>query len=126
MRRSLVVLTVVALAVAGCGGAKSGAPEGGAASGTAAAGGDGRIVLSVTEDGFVPAVVEVPAGEPVTLVVTRTTDKTCATELVMKQMSIDQKLPLNEAVEITFTPTRPETLHYACAMDMIKGMVVVK
>jgi plastocyanin domain-containing protein len=115
MRRVLVAVGVVAALAAGCGGANSGA-----------VGADGRVAITVTEEGFVPAVVEVPAGRPVTLVVTRKTERTCATELVMKSMAIDRKLPLNEAVEITFTPEQPGTLDYACAMDMIKGQVVVK
>ncbi len=116
-----VALALLAGALAaGCGGSK-------VAKGTATTpGADGRIAIAVTEDGFVPATVEVHAGEPVTLVVTRKTDKTCATELVMPAMGIDQKLPLNQPVEISFTPGKAETLDYACAMDMIKGHVVVK
>lgn len=118
MKRSWMVMTAAALALvvvmAGCAAQKSGGAT------------DGRIAIEVTEDGFVPASVEVPAGKPVTLVITRRTDRTCATEIVMPKMSIDRKLPLNEAVEVTFTPPAPDTLAYACAMDMIRGKVIVK
>ena len=85
-----------------------------------------RVKIAVTEKGFVPAVVTVKAGRPVTLLVTRRTDRTCATELVLKTHGINEKLPLGKTVAIHFTPERPGTLDYACAMNMIKGKIVVK
>jgi len=94
-------------------------------SGKSAANG-GRVAITVTEKGFEPEVVTVEAGRPVTLVVTRTTAKTCATELVMPARGINQPLPLGQAVEITFTPDKPGELTYACAMDMYKGKVIVR
>jgi plastocyanin domain-containing protein len=86
----------------------------------------GRIAITVTENGFEPATITVPAGKPVTLVVTRTTTKTCATELVMAAEGINQPLPLGQPVEITFTPDKPGELDYACAMDMYTGKIIVK
>jgi len=86
----------------------------------------GRVAITVTEKGFEPEVVTVTAGKPVTLVVTRTTAETCATELVMPAHGINQPLPLGQAVEITFTPDKTGELTYACAMDMYKGKVVVR
>lgn len=86
----------------------------------------GRIAITVTEKGFEPATVTVPAGKPVTLVVTRTTTKTCATELIMASQGIKRDLPLGQAVEITFTPDKPGELSYACAMDMYGGKVIVR
>lgn len=87
---------------------------------------EGRIAIAVTEKGFEPASVTVAAGKPVTLVVTRQTTKTCATELVMASQGIRRDLPLGQAVEITFTPDKPGELSYACAMDMIGGKVIVR
>jgi plastocyanin domain-containing protein len=85
-----------------------------------------RVKISVTEKGFVPAVVTVQAGRPVTLLVTRRTARTCATELVLKTHGINEKLPLGKTVIIRFTPERPDTLDYACAMDMYHGKIVVR
>lgn len=85
-----------------------------------------RVEIAVTEKGFEPASVTVDAGKPVTLVVTRETSKTCATELVMPDQGINRPLPLGETVEITFTPEKAGDLHYACAMDMYRGKVVVR
>ena len=111
-----IVLALVGLALlVGCAqSSKQGAVE------------NGRIAISVTENGFEPATVTVPAGKPVTLVVTRKTTKTCATELVMAAHGIKRDLPLGQAVEITFTPEKPGELGYACAMDMYRGKVIVQ
>lgn len=93
----------------------------------AAAQQDGRIALSVTEKGFEPSPVQIEKGKPVTLVVTRTTDQTCATELTLPEYKINQKLPLNQPVEITFTPDKAGELVYGCAMDhMISGVLQVR
>jgi plastocyanin domain-containing protein len=87
-----------------------------------------RVVeLTVTADGFEPGNVTVKKGEPIRLHVTRTTDETCATELVLPDYEIDQKLPLNTAVDIDFTPTKTGKLRYGCAMGMmISGVITVE
>ena len=68
----------------------------------------------------------VPQGKSVTLVVTRKTERTCATEFVLAEQNIRKELPLNQQVEITFTPTHAGELRYACGMDMLSGTIVVK
>jgi len=87
---------------------------------------DQRVKITVTEEGFVPAVVTVQSGRAVTLLVTRRTDRTCATALVLKTHGIDEKLPLGKTVTIRFTPERPGELTYSCPMDMIHGKIVVR
>jgi plastocyanin domain-containing protein len=84
------------------------------------------IQIQVTGDGFVPASIQVKRGQAVTLVVTRTTERTCATEIVIKEMGINQKLPLHKPVTVQFTPSKSGTLRYACGMDMISGTIVVQ
>ncbi|MEK6606701.1 MAG: cupredoxin domain-containing protein [Myxococcota bacterium] len=84
------------------------------------------IAIAVTSDGFVPAEAKAKAGTPVKLVVTRKTDRTCATEIVIKAFGVKQPLPLNQAVEVTFTPSKPGRVRFACAMDMIAGAIVVE
>ena len=91
--------------------------------------GDGPrvIALSVTEKGYEPSPVSLKKDEPVKLVVTRTTEQTCATELVMKDYGINTPLPLNTPVEIAFTPNKTGTLTYGCAMgQMISGAFMVE
>ena len=111
---SLVVLAFGAVAVAGC----TGGPRQSSDS--------ARVSISVTRDGFTPSVVSAKAGTPLTLIVTRTTDQTCATELVMKDYGIHRELPLGHPVEITFTPAHAGDVRFACGMDMISGTVRVE
>jgi plastocyanin domain-containing protein len=83
------------------------------------------VNLDVTAKGFVPAKIEVTAGRPVKLVVTRKTDQTCAKDIVIKDFNISKPLPLNRPVEVTFTPSKSGHIRYACAMDMIAGVIIV-
>jgi plastocyanin domain-containing protein len=80
----------------------------------------------VTGEGFVPANIRVKKGQLVRLVVTRKTDRTCATEIVIRDQGINQKLPLNKPVTVEFTPAKSGQLRYACGMDMISGVIVVE
>jgi plastocyanin domain-containing protein len=88
--------------------------------------GPAPVRITVTKKGYEPWRVEARQGVPLTLLVTRTTDETCATELVLPEYGIDRKLPLNEPVTITFTPARTGTLRYACAMKMFQGEIEVR
>lgn len=81
----------------------------------------GRMSIEVTEQGFVPAKGTVKVGKPVTLVITRKVQKTCATDIVISEYQVNKPLPLNETVEVTFTPQKPGKIHFACPMDMITG-----
>jgi plastocyanin domain-containing protein len=85
-------------------------------------------VVEVTVDGsgFHPDRITAHAGQPVTLAITRTTNETCGTEIVIPSQGIDTKLPLNERVEVTVTPAAVGEVAFACAMDMHKGTIVVE
>jgi|SRR5689334_23418846 len=91
-----------------------------------AASGLTRFELAVTDSGFAPATITVPSGKPVMLVVTRTTDQTCAKEIVFPEQGIRKPLPLNEAVEIALPASPKGEIQYVCGMDMIKGIIVVQ
>jgi plastocyanin domain-containing protein len=84
------------------------------------------VEITVTSKGFEPANVQVKAGHPVRLVVTRRTDKTCAKEIIMDDLGIHQPLPLDTPVTVEFTPSESGTLRYACAMDHISGLVTIR
>ena len=88
-----------------------------------------RFDIKVTENGFEPGDVTVPAGKPVKLVFERKTDKTCATQVVLTLddgKKIEKELPLNTAVELAATFPKAGKLGYACGMDMIKGTITVQ
>ena len=88
-----------------------------------------RFDIKVTENGFEPADVAVPAGKPVTLVFERKTDQTCAKQVVLTMddgKKIEKQLPLNTPVELAATFPKAGKLGYACGMDMIKGTITVQ
>ena len=85
------------------------------------------LALSVTEKGYEPSPVTLQQGQPVKLVLTRTTEQTCATEIVLDEYNINTPLPLNQPVEVAFTPTKTGKLVYGCAMGkMISGVFMVE
>ena len=104
------VLALVAFA-AGCG-------NGGAV--------NNRVRVEVTQRGFVPNEIPAKAGQAITLIVTRTTDQTCAKQIVFADMGIQKDLPLNQAVEVTVTPRKAGALRFACGMGMVEGKLVVQ
>ncbi len=88
-------------------------------------GGVRTVEMTVTDDGFVPSKIKAKKGEKLRLVVTRKTDRTCATEIVVKDHGINQPLPLDKAVTVEFTPKKSGEIRYACGMDMISGVVFI-
>jgi plastocyanin domain-containing protein len=86
----------------------------------------GEVHVDVTDKGFEPAEVQVPAGHPVTLVITRKTDQTCIKEVLFENPSQRVELPLNEPVSINLPASSKGTLTYQCGEKMISGKVVVQ
>lgn len=88
-----------------------------------------RIEITVTEDGFSPSKLFVKRNQPVVLAVTRKTDKTCATKVIVhvsKEKTVEKKLPLNKTVEIPVTFEQSGELRYACGMDHVSGVIQVQ
>jgi plastocyanin domain-containing protein len=109
MRHAMVLFPILALMAAGCGGTKG-----------------AEIPVSVTENGFEPSRIEVKHDQPVTLLVTRKTDQTCATEIVVPSRGITQSLPLNQTVRVALGPLKTGEVAFACGMDMEKGTIAVR
>ena len=115
MRLVLLTLALSTLAVtAGCKGEQK----------TAA--GPQEVQLAVTDRGFEPARAEVPRGYALTLVVTRKTDQTCATEILIPALNVRRALPLNQAVRIAIPAGVADTLNYICGMHMLGGTIAAK
>ena len=81
--------------------------------------------ITVTAKGFEPASVNLKANVPAKLTFLRTTNDTCATEVVIPDYKIKKELPLNKAVDVEFTPTKAGDFAFACGMNMFKGKIVV-
>lgn len=105
-------------------GSQHGNPAAGIAEGTVQKG-VRTVEMSVTENGFEPSKVKAKKGEKLRLVVTRKTDKTCATEILIPEHGINKPLPLDEAVTVELTPKKSGEIRYACGMGHITGIVFV-
>jgi RND family efflux transporter MFP subunit len=103
------------------------APVRAAALGSAAAatGGVQEFAVSVTERGFEPATIRARKDQAVRLTFTRTTDATCAKEVVVPALEIRRALPLGTPVTVEFT-TQNQEIPFACGMDMLHGTVLVQ
>jgi plastocyanin domain-containing protein len=86
----------------------------------------GKIAMTVTEEGFVPSRVPAKKGQPITLSITRKTDHTCAREIVFEGQDGKTKLPLDQTVDVTYTPKASGELKFGCAMGMmVSGVLAV-
>jgi plastocyanin domain-containing protein len=86
----------------------------------------GEVAVTVGVNGFDPWRIEALAGKPLVLLITRTTDDTCATEIVIPDAGLNVPLPLGKPVRVELTPTRAGTLRFSCAMKMFQGEIDVK
>ena len=84
------------------------------------------VKVVVGDQGFEPERVTLRAGIPVRLTFLRTSDKTCGTEVTFPTLNVTRTLPLNQAVDIEFTPAQPGDIGFACGMNMLHGTVIVQ
>ncbi len=83
------------------------------------------VAVTVDADGFKPSSVKFKKGAPATLVFTRTTDQTCATEVVFPELNIKKELPKDKPVSISIPTDKEQTLTFQCGMGMYKSSVVI-
>jgi cupredoxin-like protein len=89
----------------------------------------GELRVTAGEHGFSPSSLAIPKGAPgslATVSFVRTTDQTCATEVVFPELDIRKALPLNVPVAVNVPSDSPRTLTFQCGMGMYKGAVLVK
>ena len=116
MRYTLLVSLLAAFLITACG---TDAPDASA---------DEQVVeIEVTNQGYAPDQIELTAGVPTRLIVTRTGDSACASQLQIPDMDIEPTdLPKDESVEFAFTPTEEGTYAFTCGMDMLTGTLSVQ
>jgi plastocyanin domain-containing protein len=87
--------------------------------------GTGEIPITADDNGFSPSSVTLPKGAPATLVFTRTTDDTCATEVVFPELNVTKPLPKGTPVKIEVPTDKEQRLTFQCGMGMYKSAVVI-
>jgi plastocyanin domain-containing protein len=120
IRATIAVAGVSLIAAMGCSKSESAAR----ASATVTA--QGPTKVTVDAHGFTPSEVHVEKGKPLSLVFTRTTDSTCATEVVFPELKLKKDLPLNKPVSIDVPTDEARTLAFQCGMGMYKSAVVIQ
>jgi plastocyanin domain-containing protein len=93
---------------------------------TTSSNGSRSVPVTVDGKGFTPSSVDVRKGEKVQLVFTRTTDDTCATEVVFPELNVKKALPLKTAVAIDVPTDAARTLTFQCGMAMFKSKLVIQ
>lgn len=85
------------------------------------------VEITVTEKGFEPSSINVEAGKPITLSVTRKTDDTCSKEIQIPTKKIKKDLPLNETVKIDIGSLKKGEIRFGCGMNMMdSGKIYVE
>lgn len=84
-------------------------------------------VIDVLVDGgvYTPALIEVTAGQPVTLRFLRKDPSPCAEQVVFADLGISHELALNTPQEVTITPS-PGRHEFTCQMAMYRGTLVAR
>ena len=85
-----------------------------------------KVEIEVGAEGYQPSSVQATQGSPLTLVFRRTTDEGCGQKVKIPAHNIERDLPLNQPVEVTFTPNAAGQLAFTCGMNMMRGSIVVQ
>jgi plastocyanin domain-containing protein len=104
MRKTYAILALLVLAAC-----EKKAPPG-------AAPGELRVVAD--EKGFHPSSID--------LTFVRTTDDTCAKEVVFEEIGVKKALPLNVPVTLDVPTDKGRTIAFTCGMGMFASKVVVR
>ena len=132
MEGSIVFFAICAVAFGGCRKDAASSGEGAASSvsstpqAAAVVDGKQRIAIRADDKGFTPSSVLLKKGAPATLVFTRTSDDTCAKEVVFPEINLKKSLPLNAPVDVDVPTDGARTLAFTCGMGMFKSSVLIQ
>jgi plastocyanin domain-containing protein len=84
------------------------------------------VHVTVDDKGFSPSTIPVTKGETTTIEFVRTSDATCARDVVLADLNVTKSLPLNAPVDVPIAPHEATTYAFACGMGMFKGEIVVR
>ena len=84
-----------------------------------------KITVTVTKNGFEPNEIKVKDKSHVILQITRKTETTCATNIMLKDLNIKKDLPLNQQVDVDLGVLKKGDISFACGMNMITGHIII-
>ncbi|CAM3280249.1 copper-translocating P-type ATPase [Mycobacterium intermedium] len=88
--------------------------------------GDGVQRVQVTvRGGYNPSVVQVRQGIPVEIEFDRQETGDCSARVVFPELHLSAALPAHQRTTVRFTPQRPGSYAFTCAMNMISGTLLV-
>jgi plastocyanin domain-containing protein len=82
--------------------------------------------IEINTKGYKPTSLKLRRGIRARVTFVRTTDATCAKEIVLPDFNIRRALPLNQPVVVTFTPTNRGTFTFVCGVNMMRGQLIVQ
>jgi plastocyanin domain-containing protein len=126
MIRSVSVLVLAAALLAGCSKASAGSAPPASSGPTVVPPTGGAVNITADEKGFSPTEVRATKGAPLSLIFTRTSDNTCAREVVFPELKVRRPLPLNQPGAIAMPTDGDRTYRFQCGMAMWEGSVVIK
>lgn len=86
----------------------------------------GAVQVTADKKGFTPSSVTFKKGAPASLVFLRTSDDTCATEVVFLELAIKKVLPKGQPVTVDIPTEEDQSLTFQCGMGMYKSAIVAK
>ena len=84
------------------------------------------VQVKITERGYEPINLKLRKGIRAQVTFVRTTEATCAKEIVLPDFSIMRALPLNQPVVVSFTPMKRGAYSFVCGMNMMSGQLIVQ
>lgn len=84
------------------------------------------LTVIADEKGFHPSYLELKKGAPARVTFKRTTDKTCAKEIVFKEIDLKKDLPLDTPVTIDVPTDQARTLTFTCGMGMFESRLIIQ
>ena len=87
---------------------------------------DGVIDIRVANGTYTPALIDSPAGQPLTLRVLREDASPCAEYLIVEGVDVSEALPINRLHTVKLPAMEPGEYRFHCQMNMYQGTLRVR
>ncbi len=124
MRFAFISIALAAALAGGCDKGDKTSSNQGDPIGTTGSDGIRRVSIEAGRGGYKPSTIPAKPGEKLVLVVTRTVDGECLSQIKVADGAVTE-LPMNQPVEIAVTAPASGKLKFACGMDMATGVIAV-